>query len=174
VHEDILQIDHKMTKIVFETEEDIGEKTTPLGLLCKREDFLTFNTMVLCLIEVDSSVEVIFDGLMNHIRSYEDCLYQDISHGYRGAKSLILLGTLFDVNTVVAEYDGFRIFHQACSYLRVELRISVLSLLLSKNGTGFKLSTMDEITYSLCSTSFMLGSNEVSSQGIPRIDLNVG
>jgi ankyrin repeat protein len=74
----------------------------------------------------------------NHIRSYDDCLHQNTSPGSRGAKSLILLGTLLVANPTVAEYDDSRIFHEACTSLRGELGISVLSLLLSKNGTGIK------------------------------------
>jgi ankyrin repeat protein len=135
--EDVLQIDHKMTKMVFEF-EDTGEETTPLGILCRRPHFPTFDAMVLTLIEVDSSVDVIYDGMINHIRSYDDCLHQDTSPGFRGAKSLILLGTLLDANPAVAEYDDSNIFYQACMNLRGELGISILSLFLTKSGTGFK------------------------------------
>jgi hypothetical protein len=67
---DILRIDHKMTNLVDES-EDTGEETTPLGLLCSREDFLTLDTMVSCLIEVDSSVEVIYDGIISHLITYD-------------------------------------------------------------------------------------------------------
>jgi hypothetical protein len=130
--EDILQID----QMVSET-EDIKE-TTPLGLLCSRPHFSTFDAMVLTLIEVDSSVEVIFNGMLNHITSYDECFHQNILPGSRGAKSLILLGTLLNANRAVAEYENSCIFHQACIYLRGELGISVLSVLLSKNGTGVK------------------------------------
>jgi hypothetical protein len=135
--EDILQIDHKMTKVVLYIEVT-GAYYTPLGLLCSRPHFPTIYAMVLYLIEVDSSVDGIFDGMNNHIRSYKDCLHQDTSPGSKGAKSLILLGTLLDANPAVAEYNDSSIFHQACTYLRRELGISVLSKLLSKNGTGVK------------------------------------
>jgi ankyrin repeat protein len=135
--EDILQIDHKMTKMILEV-EDTGVETTPLGLLCSRQHFPTFDAMVLCLIEVDSSVEVIIDGMVDHMSSYDKGFHQDTSPGSRGAKSLILLRTLLDANPAVAEYDNSRIFDQACVYLRGELGISVLSLFLSKNGTGVK------------------------------------
>jgi hypothetical protein len=131
--EDIVQIDYKMTKLVSEA------GITPLGLLCSRPHFPTFDAMVLCLIEVDSSVEVISDGMIKHLMSYEECLHQDILPGSRGAKSLIFLGTLLDANPAVAEYDDSRIFHEACTYLRGGLGISVLSLLLSKNGSGVKI-----------------------------------
>jgi ankyrin repeat protein len=135
--EDILQIDHKMTKLVDEI-EDTEEERTPLGMLCSREDFLTLDAMVLCLIEADSSVEVIYDGIIYHLVSYNGCLHQDISPGSRGAKSLLLLGKLLDANPAVAEYDDSNIFNLACNYLRGELGISVLSLLLTKNSTGVK------------------------------------
>jgi hypothetical protein len=135
--EDTIQIDHKMTKMVFET-EDTDVEITPLGLLCSRPHFPTFDAMVLPLIEVDSSVDIIYDGMSNHLMSYDDCLHQDTSPGSRGAKSLILLGTLLDANPAVAEYDDSNIFHNACTYLRGELCISVLSLFLLKNGIGIK------------------------------------
>jgi hypothetical protein len=76
---DILQIDQKMTNSVFEAQ------ITPLGLLCSRPHFPTFDVMVLSLIEVNSSVEVISDGMMKHLMSYAECLYQDISPGSRVA-----------------------------------------------------------------------------------------
>jgi ankyrin repeat protein len=142
--EDILQIDHKMTKMVFEF-EDTEQETTPLGLLCSRPHFPTLDAMVLCLIEVDNSVEVIFDGMINCLMSYKynEGFHQDTSPGSRGAKSLILLRTLLDANPAVAEYDDSHIFHEACMFLRGELCISVLSLLLSKNGTGLKVVNYD-------------------------------
>jgi hypothetical protein len=136
--EDILQIDHKMTKLGLET-EDTGEDITPFGLLCRRPHFPTFDAMVSTLIEVDSSVEVISDGMINYLMSYENFFNQDTSPGSRGAKSLILLGTLLDANPAVAEYDDSNIFHEACMLLRGELGIFILSLFLNKNSTGVKI-----------------------------------
>jgi ankyrin repeat protein len=138
--EDILQIDHKMTKMVFVI-EDTRVETFPLGLLCSRPHFPTFDAMLLTLTEVDSSVDVIFNVIEDHLISYQDCLYQNTSPGSRGAKSLILLGTLFDANPAVANYEDSRIFHQACTYLRGELGISILSLFLTKNSTGVKVDS---------------------------------
>jgi hypothetical protein len=135
--EDVSQIDHKMTKMVSEI-EDTGAEITPFGFLYNRLHFPTFDAMGSCIIEVDSSVEVFFDGMHCHFELCTNCLHQDISPGSRGAKSLILLGTLLDANPIVAEYDDSRIFHEACTHLNGELGISVLLLLLSKNGTGVK------------------------------------
>jgi hypothetical protein len=140
--EDILQIDHKMTKLVLEI-EDTEKESTPLGLLCNRQHFATFDAMALCLIKFDSSVDRIFDGMFNHLLSYDDCLHQNTSPGSRSAKSLILLGTLLDANPAVAEYVNSNIFYQACMYLRGELGVSFLSILLSKNGTGVKVVSYD-------------------------------
>jgi hypothetical protein len=53
----------------------------------------------------ESSVEVIFNGMNNHLMSYGDCLHQDISHGSTGAESLILIGTLLDMNPADAVYN---------------------------------------------------------------------
>jgi ankyrin repeat protein len=126
-----------MTKMVFEI-EDNGERITPLGLLCRRPHFATFDEMVSRLIEVDSSVRVVSDGMNKHLGSYEECLYQDILPGSRGAKSLILLRTLFDANPAAVKCDGSEIIHSVSRYLRGELGVSVLSLFLSKDSSGLK------------------------------------
>jgi hypothetical protein len=133
--QDILQIDHFMTQMFFET-EDARKKTTPLGFLSKRCHFPTFDQRVMCLIEVDSTVEVISDGAINCLRSYDNCLHQDNLPGSRGAKSLILLGTFLNANPTVVKYDDFSVFHAACTHLRGELGVSVLSLFLLKDGSG--------------------------------------
>jgi hypothetical protein len=98
-----------------------SEKTTPLGLLCSRCHFSAFDTMVSCLIEVDSSVEIIYDGMINHIKSYDECLSQDISPGSRGAISLILLCTLLESNLAVTKFENSHLHYLACMYLRGEL-----------------------------------------------------
>jgi ankyrin repeat protein len=135
--QDILQTNHIMTQMVFES-EDTGLETTPLGLLSKRHHFPTFDNMVLCLIEVDSTVEVIYDGVISCLRSYNKCLHQDTLPGSRSANSLILLGTFLNANPTVVKYDNFNIFHAACIYLKGELCISVLSLFLLKDSSGIK------------------------------------
>jgi ankyrin repeat protein len=141
--EDILQIDHKMTKMVSEFEYR-GKDITPLGFLCSRlPHFPTFYAMALTLTEVDSSIDGVFSVINHHLISYEDCLNQDISPGSRGAKSLVFLGTLLDANPAVAKHDDSRIFNQACINLRGELFISVLLLFLSKNSTGVKVVNDD-------------------------------
>jgi hypothetical protein len=54
----ILQVDCKITKMIC------LDEITPLGLLCRRSEFPTLDKMVACLIEVDTSVEVIKDGIV--------------------------------------------------------------------------------------------------------------
>jgi ankyrin repeat protein len=128
----ILQIDTNMTNWSFR------EVMAPLSLLCRRLEFPTFDKMVKCLIEVDSSVEVVSSGIIGCFRSFNDCLHQDVSIGSRGEKSLILLGILLDANPAVTNYDDSEIFHEACYCLRGELGISVLTLLLSKDAQAVK------------------------------------
>jgi hypothetical protein len=48
--QDVLQIDHKMTKLAFESKYS-GADTIPLGLLCIRPHFATFDAMMLSLID---------------------------------------------------------------------------------------------------------------------------
>jgi ankyrin repeat protein len=68
--------------------------------------------------------------------SYDECLQQDISPGSRGERSVILIEKLLDTQpTVVFDSD---ILFVACEYLRGELGISVLSIILSKGGVGVK------------------------------------
>jgi hypothetical protein len=43
--------------------------------------FSTFDAMVLTLTEVDSSVGGIYDGMINHLMSYDNCLHQNILLG---------------------------------------------------------------------------------------------
>jgi hypothetical protein len=116
----------------------IAQLCISLGFLCSRLPFPTFDQMVSCLIQADSTVQVIFDGMNNCLASYQNCLHRDISPGSRGERSLFLLGTLLESNLAVVEYDRSRIFQEACSHLRGELGISVVSLFLTKKSTGVK------------------------------------
>jgi ankyrin repeat protein len=135
----ILQIDHSLTsKRVVGSFEFGNVQTTPLGLLCGRSEFPPFHEMVSCLIGIDSTVMVIFDGVMQSMRQYRNSLYQDISPGSRGDRTVILLGELLDANADVAKYSNSNIFHCACNSLRGELGIAVLTLFLSKNSEGIK------------------------------------
>jgi ankyrin repeat protein len=129
----ILQIDRNMTKA-----RDTIDEVTPLGLLCRRCQFPTFHKMVACLIEIDSSVEVISNGILECFRSYSEWLEQDITTGSEGENSLFLLGNLLNVNPAVTNYDDSGIFHEACYSLRGELGVSVLILLLAKDSTAVK------------------------------------
>jgi ankyrin repeat protein len=137
VLQSVLQIDHTLTR-----KEVDGpyrrSKVSPLGLLCGRTDFPSFHEMFLCLIEIDSTVQVIHDGIDQCIQQCKDSPYHDILPGSRGERILILLGKLLDANADAINYDNFSVFHVACYSLRGELGIAVLKLLLSKNSEGIK------------------------------------
>jgi ankyrin repeat protein len=94
--------------------------------------------MLSCLIEVDSTVEVTSDGVVQCMQQYKGSSYQDSSPGSRGDSTLILVGKLLDANPDVATYRNSGIFHSACSCLRGELGIDMLSLFLTKNSEGIK------------------------------------
>jgi hypothetical protein len=138
----ILQVDQTMTK-----EDSVDyyeeEKYKPLGLLCKRCDFPRFFEMLSCLIEVDSTVEVIYSGI---IRCIESSLIQsngnrndnDIRPGSISGRILILLGILLKANPDVVRYKESSIFHKASCYLRGELGVAVLSLFHSEDSNGIK------------------------------------
>jgi hypothetical protein len=68
VLQSVLQIDHTLT-----TKSVVGpfkENTTPLGLLCGRHSFSSFHEMFVCLIEVNSTLQVIYDGMVACMRQF--------------------------------------------------------------------------------------------------------
>jgi ankyrin repeat protein len=131
----ILQMDHSLTK-----KKVIGPmagKATPLGLLSGRSVFPSFDDMIKCLIDTDSTIEVIYDGVRNCMLQYKKSPFQGISPGSRGHRSLILLGKLLDANANVANHSG--IFRMVCGgSFRGELGIAVLTLFHSKNSEGIR------------------------------------
>jgi hypothetical protein len=80
VLQSVLQIDHLLTSKRVDGPYG-GNKTTPLGLLCGRSEFPSFQDMVSCLIGIDSTVKVIYDGIDQCLLQYKDSSYQDISPG---------------------------------------------------------------------------------------------
>jgi hypothetical protein len=66
VLQNVLQIDHSLTK----------KKVANMALLCGRSEFLSFQKMLLCLIEVDSTVSVIRDGVFHCMRQFKGSSYQ--------------------------------------------------------------------------------------------------
>jgi ankyrin repeat protein len=66
----VLQIDHTLTNKDVDGPFDVG--TSPLGLLCGRSEFPSFHDMVSCLIEVDSTVQVIYDVVDQCMRQYRN------------------------------------------------------------------------------------------------------
>jgi ankyrin repeat protein len=130
--QDVLQMDSKMTK-KFIDRKFSTDKTIPLGMLCRRPSFSTYDKMLLCLVGVDSSVEVISNGIIcclqmhdrNHRQSRED-------------SSVILLTNLLHANPNVIEYNNGNVFCVACSKLRGMFGITVLSLFLINNSDVLK------------------------------------
>lgn len=63
--------------------------------------------MVTCLIEANSTVEVIFDGIMQCLQSFKDtgCNDYSIYFDSRSENILILLGILLDANSDVTKYN---------------------------------------------------------------------
>jgi hypothetical protein len=166
----LLQIDETMTNM--EAEDEDGFSPTPIGLLCRRRDFLTFHKMVACLIAADSTSAVIVHGIIHSIESYKNSKFEDhnINPGSRGERTMILLGMLLDANVDVTKDD---IFHCASTVLRGELGVAVLSLFHTKDSIGVKRfqggSGTLPIHYAAADSSV-----EVSSRGISRFALYVG
>jgi hypothetical protein len=130
-------MDGKMTTEIFFDAD--YEEIMPLCLLCRRCEFPTFHEMVACLIAADSTAAIIHNGINGCLQSYKDSQSKDhlVYPGSRGEKTMILLEILMNMK-VVAKEDYTWIFSQACTYLRGELGIAVLSLLLTKDNTLVK------------------------------------
>jgi ankyrin repeat protein len=155
VLQSVLQIDHTLTRKKVDVPYR-RSKVSPLGLLFGRSDFPSFHEMFLCLIDIDSTVEVIFDGIHQCILQYKGSPNQETSPGSRGNKSLILIGKLLDANADVTKYSSSRIFHLACYCLRGELGIAVLNLFLSKNSEGIKSFRMGSLPLHVAAMSLSL------------------
>jgi hypothetical protein len=140
--QEYLQIYHKMTKKLCKAKNTM-RKYTPLGLLCSRPYFPAFDKMVLCLTDVNSEVESIYDGMISCILEFDQFRHQDVAPGSRGERSLILLRNLMEANLSIMEYDDSQIFEAACSCLRGALGVSVLSLFFSKNKATLKIIAND-------------------------------
>jgi hypothetical protein len=133
--QDILHIDHKMTKSVAQTDKG---KIKSLGLLCRRFHFSTFDEMVLCLIEANSSVAVIYDGIVGCLGSYKERLRPEFAASFEDENTLTLIENLLNANPTVVKYKKSGIFRAACCNLRGEVGVSVLSLFLTEDSTGVK------------------------------------
>jgi hypothetical protein len=122
----LLQMDETMAKSSFQNEEE--HETKPLGLLCRRIEFPTFHQMIACLIEVDSSVPIIYDGIMGSLESYSNVEpeYQRLYPGSRGLRTVILLKSLFKANPDASNYLNSLVFHTACLCLTGELGVYYL------------------------------------------------
>jgi hypothetical protein len=132
----ILQIDPTRTN-------KLSNCGTPLGLLCERNPFATFFQMFTCLVEVDNSVTVIYDGAIRCIQScttYERSAVEDISIS-RGRGALMILANLLNANPDVIKYGAIDVFQCTCVNLRGDLGVAVLSLVLSKDILRVKVVT---------------------------------
>jgi hypothetical protein len=130
----ILQMDSKMTNKFFEREGG-GQEITPLGLLCKRLHFTSFDKMLSCLIGVDSSVEVISNGMLGLPETYCPFLHEDNVSESRDKDSLILFRNLLDANPNITKYNNAKALHKACTSLKGNFGIAVLALILSNDST---------------------------------------
>lgn len=90
------------------------------------------------MLKADSSIEIIFDGVVESLMTYEGCHDQDVLPGSRGEISLTLLRNLLDANSTVTKYDDSSILYTAYNFVRGELGFSVLSLFLTKNDAAVK------------------------------------
>jgi hypothetical protein len=125
----VLQIDSTMTK-------KLSKDVTPLGLLSRRYHLST-SQMVSCLIEVDSSVKVVYNGAVECI-IYSNDSCGDIVQGSRGEGILILLELFLVVNPNVIKHNNFDIIHRACIHLKGSLGVAFLSTVLSIDTAGIK------------------------------------
>jgi hypothetical protein len=108
----LLQINEKMADFEFEDYDNDNFGIKPLGLLCRRSEFLTFHDMLGCLIAIDSSDEMICEGINQCFKSYEGSELGDhnISPGSRGERTMNLLQILLNANIDAIKYSDAWIF----------------------------------------------------------------
>jgi hypothetical protein len=134
----MLQIDHTMTNRRI-TSAPVHGVRTALGLLYKRLEFPRLKEMITSLIEVDSSVAVIYDGIIG-------CILRAFSDNIRGTgaeRILDRIKVLLNANPEAAKHNNSTIFHEACSYVTGQLGIAVLTFFLTKNVDGFRSLSID-------------------------------
>jgi ankyrin repeat protein len=137
----ILQVDETMTKNYYK-DNPYSDEIKPLGSLCRRLEFPTFHEMFSCLVAVDSSAEVVFDGVIQCLTSYRNSRSEDyiMYPGSRGEATVIRLEILLNMNVdfFVNDEDSYKIFITASIKLSGELGVAVLSLLLRRDGSVIK------------------------------------
>jgi ankyrin repeat protein len=116
--------------------DDEDGKYKPLGLLCGRLEFPKSHEMVSCLIEIDNSIDIIYDGINRCIESCKKC--HVISPGSRGERMLILLERLLKAYPNVIKYKESSVFYLASKHLKGELGVAVLLLFHSRDNSGIK------------------------------------
>jgi ankyrin repeat protein len=126
----LLQLDKSVTKKKSASYDEIPH--TPLGILCTEEESPVVRDMILCLIKVDSSVEVIEDA----IRS---CLID----GYIGRYTLTLIELLLKANPEAAKCQNVGIMHEICRHTNGDLFMSLMSLFLALNKDVLKKTDTD-------------------------------
>jgi hypothetical protein len=130
-------MDSKMTKKLVDTKTN-NDKTAPLDILCRRPTFSAYDKMLLCLVGVDSSAEVISNGIICCLEMHDRDNDLETLRQSREESSLILLRNLLHANPNVLEYNNGVVFYTACSRLRGMFGITVLSLFLTNNSDILK------------------------------------
>mmetsp|Transcript_9162 Transcript_9162/g.9024 ORF Transcript_9162/g.9024 Transcript_9162/m.9024 type:complete len:569 (+) Transcript_9162:2-1708(+) len=95
----------------------------PLGLLCKRDEFSGFWDIFSCLLEIDSSPEVIADAISCTIES-------------QGYNKLKLIEMLLKANPESANY-GYHL-HEICQHIKGSLCLEALSLFIALDENAIR------------------------------------
>jgi len=138
----LLQLDQSVTKKKAASYCD-HIPHTPLGFLCFNKESPTTMDMILCLIKVDSSVEVIEDAIISCLSiNIEDaiisCLSIDlklgsIQAGSVGHYKLTLIELLLKANPEAAQCRNELIMREICIHTNGDLFTSLMSLFLAIN-----------------------------------------
>jgi hypothetical protein len=143
----LLQLDQSVTKKKAASYCD-HIPHTPLGFLCFNKESPTTMDMILCLIKVDSSVEVIEDAIISCLSiNIEDaiisCLSIDlklgsIQAGSIGHYKLTLIELLLKANPEAAQCRNELIMREICIHTNGDLFTSLMSLFLAINKNLLK------------------------------------
>mmetsp|Transcript_32284 Transcript_32284/g.30779 ORF Transcript_32284/g.30779 Transcript_32284/m.30779 type:complete len:659 (+) Transcript_32284:169-2145(+) len=138
----LLQLDESVIKIKA---ADYGVPHTPLGILCGRGESSVMTDMIACLVEVDSTVEVIEDAIYN-------CLSASLESESPGSMStytqsveykLRLIGMLLLANPEAAQCAKEDLIHQICRYTEGDLFMSLITLFLGMNEDALQHADTD-------------------------------
>jgi ankyrin repeat protein len=137
----LLQLDKSVTKMKAAFSYEVLH--TPLEMLCERTESAVVMDMILCLIEVDSSVEVIEGAICSCLSSGSIEQMSSTQPGSIGHYKLTLITMLLNANLEAARCENEDLIHCICQHTRGDLFMSLMSLFLTINEDALQIADTD-------------------------------